>query len=86
MNKKQNSLHVVDILVIVLLSVYALSLIGLMAWGILTSSKSYDDFAIFGNIIDILVSVVQHNDSTFVLIVKGSPQCLVNIQDHLATD
>lgn len=51
MNKKQNSLHVVDILVIVLLSVYALSLIGLMAWGILTSLKSYDDFAIFGNIL-----------------------------------
>lgn len=51
MNKKQNSLHVVDILVIVLLSVYALSLIGLMGWGILTSLKSYDDFAIFGNIL-----------------------------------
>lgn len=42
--------HAVDIGILIFLSVYALSLLLLLAWGFLTSLKSYDDFKM-GNLL-----------------------------------
>lgn len=49
--KKNKTLQVVDIAVIVILVVYSLSLLFLLGWGLLTSLKSYDDFDIMNNIL-----------------------------------
>ncbi len=43
--------HAVDIIIVLFLSLYTLSLLALLGWGVLTSFKSYDDFAMFNNIL-----------------------------------
>lgn len=49
--KIKKRFHVIDLIIVLLLSLYALSLLFLLGWGLLTSLKSYDDFAIFYNIL-----------------------------------
>ena len=52
MEKKiKKKLQPVDIVVFVLLSVLSLVLLLILAWGLLTSFKSYDDFAYLGNVL-----------------------------------
>lgn len=40
-----------DVIIFLFLAFFSLTLIFLLGWGILTSFKSYDDFALFGNIL-----------------------------------
>ena len=50
-NKTKKNSQFVDIIVFILLSLLSLVLILLLLWGLLTSFKSYDDFAYMGNVI-----------------------------------
>ena len=47
----KKKIQVIDIVIFVLLSLFAMTLLLLLAWGVLTSFKSYDDFSLFNNII-----------------------------------
>ena len=47
----KKKIQVIDVVICVLLSLFSLALLLLLAWGVLTSFKSYDDFALFNNII-----------------------------------
>ncbi len=47
-NKLKGKLQAIDVIIVLLLSFFALVLFFLLGWGILTSFKSYEDFA-FGN-------------------------------------
>ncbi len=49
--KMKNKFQAIDIFIAVFLSFLAFTLLFLLGWGVLTSLKSYDDFAIFGNIL-----------------------------------
>ena len=49
--KMKKKLQPVDIIVFILLTLLSSVLILLLAWGLLTSLKSYDDFAYMGNVI-----------------------------------
>ena len=47
----KKKIQVIDVVIFALLTIFSLTLLLLLAWGVLTSFKSYDDFALFNNII-----------------------------------
>ena len=47
----KKKIQVIDVAIFALLTIFSLTLLLLLAWGVLTSFKSYDDFALFNNII-----------------------------------
>ena len=53
--KMKRKVQAVDVIVFVLLAIYALTLLALLFWGVLTSLKSYADFHEFTNVIGLPV-------------------------------
>jgi ABC-type glycerol-3-phosphate transport system permease component len=47
----KKKIQVIDVAIFALLTIFSLTLLLLLAWGVLTSFKSYDDFTLFNNII-----------------------------------
>ena len=47
----KKKIQAIDVVVFTLLAFFSLALLLLLAWGVLTSFKSYDDFALFNNIL-----------------------------------
>ena len=47
----KKKIQVIDVVIFALLTIFSLTLLLLLAWGVLTSFKSYDDFTLFNNII-----------------------------------
>ena len=47
----KKKIQVIDVVIFTLLAFFSLALLLLLAWGVLTSFKSYDDFALFNNIL-----------------------------------
>ncbi len=50
-NKTKKQFPLLAIIIAVLLAIYALSLLLLMGWGLLSSFKSDEDFSLFGNVL-----------------------------------
>lgn len=47
----KKKIQAIDVVIFTLLAFFSLALLLLLAWGVLTSFKSYDDFALFNNIL-----------------------------------